>query len=136
MLDAEQANKETIALIKQELNKVVQERDLLANRLKVDIDHMDEKIVTMKSEYESILVSLNVQVRELREENETKQAELDQVSGQLASKCAMYDDLNKQYSVLELKIDELKKQTNLEYETKLKECEMDFMEKVYFLILT
>ena len=121
---------ETANLIKQELNKVVQERDMLAQKLKTDLEDMDDKIGKMKSDYETIIINLNSQLKELREDNNMKQNEINEVNREMENKAVLYDEINKKYQDLELEMNNLRERLNTECETKLKECELDYMDKL------
>jgi coiled-coil alpha-helical rod protein 1 len=123
-------NFDTANLMKQELNKVVHERDMLAQKLKTDFEDMDDKIIKMKSDYESIIINLNNQLKDLKEDNDLKQTEINEANREVANKINLYDELNKKYNDLELEMKNLREKLNTECEAKLKTSELDYMDKL------
>lgn len=117
-------------ILREELEKVSSERDLLANRLQVDMQQMNEKLSKMKDEYELVILTLNNELRELRETNQAKQEQIDQAGEQLLSKSRLYDELNRKYDELERQFNELRAQLNVDFEKKVKEKELSFSEKM------
>lgn len=126
-LNQEQDNLE---LIKSELNKVQTERDLLATKLQNDMQTMNEKLKSMKEEYELIIQTLNKELKELREINELKQEQIEEASKQLLEKGGLYEDLNRKYEELNAKFNELKNELNSDHERSLRERESQFMDKM------
>ena len=123
--DAENAD-----LLKNELNKVMQERDMLASKLQADINMMNERVGEMKSEYELVVNTLNKELRELREENEVKQAQIESGNEQLVEKGRLFDELSQKYNELKSEFANLKAELGVEHERDLKQRELEFMDKM------
>lgn len=116
--------------MKNELDKVLDERDLLAARLQNDMDQMNEKITQMKEEYELVVKTLNNELTQIRETNEQKQLEIDRAGEQLAEKARIYDELRLKYEDLDKQFADLRSQLDFDFERKMRERENDFAEKM------
>ena len=117
-------------LLKNELNKVMQERDMLASKLQTDINMMNERVGEMKSEYERVVNTLNKELRELREVNELKQARIDSGNEELNEKGRLFDELSQKYNELKSEFANVKAELGVEHERDLKQRELEFMDKM------
>jgi coiled-coil alpha-helical rod protein 1 len=129
-LEEKENDGENTLLIKSELEKVLLERDLLAKKLQTDIEEMGEKASKMKDDYELTLKNLNEIIKDLREVNDKKQIEIEDLNENVKVKEHMYDELNKKYCEMETQFVELKSKMSVEIERKCKEREMQFIEKL------
>ena len=117
-------------LLRKELEQILEERNLLADRLQTDMKAMDEKVVSMKSGYQLKIDSLNNQLNELNQLNAYKQDKIEQMSEQLLIKTSLAESLSKKYDDIQKELLELRTQLSLDCERQLKTQDFDFAEKM------
>jgi hypothetical protein len=91
---------------------------------------VSEKVVKMKQDYELVIKNLKQNLSELQEKNELAESKLAEAERALKTKEELYDELSKNFSELEKQYNELKSEVNLDVEHRVKQCEIDFMEKM------
>ncbi|CAF0853387.1 unnamed protein product [Brachionus calyciflorus] len=117
-------------LIRNELKKVCDERDLLANRLQNDVGLMNDKISDMKNEYELMITNLNSELKELRLLDMEREAKFSIAEKKLEEKSNLYEELNKRYEELSERFKSLKNELTMDNEKLLREREDEFMNKL------
>jgi hypothetical protein len=103
---------------------------LLAEKLNTDMELVGEKVLKMKQDYEQVIRNLKQSLSELQEKNELHETKLVEAEQALKIKEQLYADLSKNFAELEKQYSDLKDEVNLDVEHRVKQCEVDFMEKM------
>lgn len=117
-------------LIQDELEKVIQERNLLANKLQSDMNLMNDKLSQMKNDYEGVIHTLNVKLKEYQVENDTKTTEIEKIRQEFCNKEILFKELHQKYNNLQSQFDQLKTQLEYDFEKQFKQKELSFIEKL------
>jgi len=126
-------DKDEEAMLRQELEKVSEERDLLANKLKNEMKTIDDKVIKMKTDYEFKIDSLNLRLTELNDLNEMKDSQLEKLNEQYLIKESLNQDLTKRYDNLQLQHTELRTQITNDFDKQMKLRELEFADKIQSL---
>jgi len=123
-------DKEEELFLRQELEKVTEERNLLANKLKSEMEIIDDKVIRMKTEYEFRIDQLNAKLAELNELNEIKTDQIEKINEALLIKESLYENLTKNHEELQKKFADLRSQLIVDCEKQMKSRELEFLNKI------
>ena len=119
-----------LMILKQELDKVVNERDLLANRLETDLMGADEKLDRLKNEHELQISVLNNHVKELHDLNEINAEKCEQLNEQLLSKVQLNQELSQKYEIAKTEFELIKEKLKESFDAELKKIDSEFADKL------
>ena len=87
-------DKQESILYKDKLDKVMQERDLLATKLKKGSKKSEERYQKLKDYYELQMTILRQEIKEHRSIQDQKDCECEQLNAQLMAKQLIHDELS------------------------------------------
>lgn len=112
------------------MDKVLNERDLLTSRLQHDTDEMTARLNRMQDEHALVVRTLESQLKEARESNEAREAEVARAREDLAAKTRLYEDLCTSHEALERQLAEMRAQWDVDVERRVREREAEFITKL------
>lgn len=125
-----QNNNNNNQLLKQELEKVINERNMLATKLQNDMNLMDERLNKMKFDYESVITNLSEKIQLYETDINLKANEIDKFKSEYVEKESLIKSLNLKYEQLNEQFEQFKKQLESDFNKQFKLKEEMFIEKV------
>ena len=117
-------------ILKNELDKVLQERNLLTHKLQNDMNLMNERLNKMKEEYEFMIENLNNKIKNREDDLSKKDAEINKLRNDYLEKDGSLNNLNIKYEKLNEQFDLFKKQFEFDLNKQFKAKEDSFIEKL------
>ena len=117
-------------LLKQELDKVLNERNMLTHKLQTDMSVMNERLSKIKEEYEYLIENLNNKVKNREDELDKREREMSKLKMDFQEKENMLNSLTTKYEKLTEQFELFKTQLELDLNKQFKMKEDSFLEKL------